>query len=426
MKLLISRQHQLQTSESIALGVVFLGTCLVTVLFLLLLPASYQINESTDYLTYYAPVANHILAGDGLITLSDQPAVRYPPGYPIILAILFSLTQAIGLPQEQLLPLLTVLCMGLAALGIFMLARPLWGTWPGLLASVAWATYPLALWGAKQPNSELPFTVCLYAALWFWVAPRPNEANTRDGLAGLLTGTAMLIRPIAIGLPIVLLLWLGWREGLRPLFWSRAGWFMVGVLFLVLPWEIWMYQDTGQWLPLSSGGTVSIVDGLTFAVDDLEVRESIAIPDAVQAVMLDLQAVSEKGQLSSVGAVLRTLSLAFEKNPTGVIGLIGIKALRSWYATDSGRFEIPSLLVQIIYLSLIIWGGWVAWRDLPPHRPYLVLIALLTLYFWAMTLLVLSIVRYMLPLIGLLLTLLPGIWLSLKRWSLFSRRMGQP
>jgi hypothetical protein len=58
-----------------------------------------------------------------------------------------------------------------------------------------------------------------------------------------------------------------------------------------------------------------------------------------------------------------------------------------------------------------VWGGLAIWQSDEIKRRYLVFVVILMLYFWLMTLSALSILRYMVPIMGLLITLIPaGIW----------------
>lgn len=88
--------------------------------------------------------------------------------------------------------------------------------------------------------------------------------------------------------------------------------------------------------------------------------------------------------------------------------LLLLKALRSWYATDSARYETVILPIQIVYLLLILWGFIAAWKSKSTSRLYAVYIALTTLYFWLATTSALSILRYMIPAMCLLMTLIPA------------------
>lgn len=72
------------------IGAVFLSSILITLLFWNIVPASLQANESSDYIYFYEPVAQNLLAGHGLTTANGEFATAYPPGYPLLLAIVKS------------------------------------------------------------------------------------------------------------------------------------------------------------------------------------------------------------------------------------------------------------------------------------------------------------------------------------------------
>lgn len=393
--------------------IVFLMAVVMMGLFLIVLPERYQTNQSSDFTNFYEPVAHELLNGHGFQRPDGTPATRYPPGYPVILAGLFAFFGWVGLTKTTGLTLFSLLCMGVGALILFHLAKRLWRPRWAFLTVLAWMTYPLALWTFKQPNSEIPFMVTLYAAAFIFLQTRePGTAWYHLLLLGILTGTAMLIRPIAIGLPIIWLGWEAWHRVNGILLAQRAFFLLLGVLVLVLPWEWWLYRETNQMLLLSSGGTASILDGLTFAVDTDDGRERINVPEPVGDLMRELLTASRSGEMRTMGAILRRLFDESRSDPGAFLGLITVKAARSWYGTDSGRMETLLLVVQIVYMTAILWAGWRTWYISTTHRSYVQLVLILTLYFWFMTVIVLSIVRYMVPIIGLLFVFLPGIFRS--------------
>jgi uncharacterized membrane protein YhaH (DUF805 family) len=66
-------------------------------------------------------------------------------------------------------------------------------------------------------------------------------------------------------------------------------------------------------------------------------------------------------------------------------------------------YERPVAIVQFLYLLLIVPGICMAWRRFPEKRFWYLMLLVILLYFWSMTVVVLSILRYMVPAIGLLL-----------------------
>ena len=160
-------------------------------------------------------------------------------------------------------------------------------------------------------------------------------------------------------------------------------------------------------IPLSTGGVPSIRDGLAFGVSSKGYREGVTIPEDVREVMAAVQ--QRDGELNSVGDIAGLLREQFRERPAAVLKLFAVKAARSWYGTDSQRFELPILLLQLGYLGAAAGGTIVAVRGGGGGGMFAVLVWLLVLYFWGMTLLVLPLVRYMLPAMVLLFVVLPAL-----------------
>jgi len=74
-------------------GVIFLTTISVVFLFWSVVPGGWSERDPADYQSFYKPVAYNLLLGKGLVTNDGNPAVRYPPGFPSILTVLFGLAQ---------------------------------------------------------------------------------------------------------------------------------------------------------------------------------------------------------------------------------------------------------------------------------------------------------------------------------------------
>src|SRR5437588_12343679 len=70
-------------AERRSLAFVFLFAIAVQIIFLLLLPKSARLNDSTDYVKYYNPVAQNLLSGKGLVLDSGEFGTLYPPGFPV-------------------------------------------------------------------------------------------------------------------------------------------------------------------------------------------------------------------------------------------------------------------------------------------------------------------------------------------------------
>jgi len=378
---------------------------LAALVFRLALPSSFRTSSVSDYDDFYAPVARRIAAGLGPTLAPGVPAAQYPPGYPLLLAASFACGRLVGVSESAAALALGVVASGAVAVLLLVLAYRAWGPRAALVAPLAWATYPLALWLTKQPGSELPFVVLLLGGLALaWRALDDRRIALAAG-AGLVLGGAMLVRPIGVGVPLVVAAAAPFVRGARAA--ALAAVVMCGAVVAVLPWEVWVWSRTGDVILLSTGGLPSMRDGLLFGAGSKAYRDAVDLPPRAAAVMEELRPGVTAAR--SVGDVGRSVAAAWRTRPLGTAELVGAKAARSWYATDSARHERVLLPLQLAYLALAALGGAVAWRMGGASRALALGVAAVVVYFWAMTVLVLSIVRYMVPAMALLFLLLPGL-----------------
>jgi len=281
----------------------------------------------------------------------------------------------------------------------------------GLIAAGLWMTYPFMLWLTKQPNSEIPFVVFFYAGMYlFWYAVSRNVRTWPFYVsAGSLIGCSMLIRPIAIGViwAMVIALWVCCHTLSSRLRLYLSVVLMFGCGAVVAPWEVSLSVVSGTIVPLSMNGPSSIRDGLTFAVHAKSYRQPVQVSEDVFDLIHTF--LDQDGEPKSLGDMRTAFIEALRTRPLALTELFVIKAARSWYGTDSGRLETPTILVQVIYLTLALLGGVAAWKRGGMARRWAIGVGLVVLYFWGMTILVISILRYMTPIMGLLFALIPGV-----------------
>ncbi|MBX6330364.1 MAG: glycosyltransferase family 39 protein [Gemmatimonadaceae bacterium] len=351
--------------------------------------------------------------------------VRYPPGFPLLLAGVYHSARFLHLPLGVGVTVFVLTCRGLECTLVYRLARMAWDTGPALVATLLWATYLLPLWLTTYPSPETPFIPALIGGVlvyWRAIQARRHARMLLFG-AGVLVGIAMLIRPIALGLGglLALLLWFFLRDVARGRRLALGALLVAGNLLAVLPWEIWAYQHVGRVIPLSTGGVPSMVDGLTYAVDPQDHRH-VHVPADVEALQREILARQDVLRTQSFGTVMSYLREELARRPAAMAKFVALKAASSWYATDSSRYDRFVLLVQAIYLPIILIGTWSAWRRGGWTRRFAILAWGTALWFWAMTILVLSIARYMTPALGLLFALVPGALVDVRRLNLRFRR----
>lgn len=370
---------------------------LVALLFLALLPAAARINESADYTEFYRPVAHSLLAGDGL-QVGGQVAARYPPLFPVALAAAIGSGRLVGLSEELSVSLLALLGFAATAGALCRLGILVHSRLAGFLAALAFCFYPPHLFLVKQPNSELLFLpLLIFACELLW---RSRTLSSRATLfavaAGGVLGLAALARPIALALaaPFALVLLLCPTPASRPRRFVLALLLCAGQALVMAPWLLHLQKELGTFVPLSTGGRLSMLDGLTLATK--KDRSPPPMPETVAALMREVDA--ERPRLRSASAILAFLGDKAREEPATVGLLLALKTARSFYATDSMRFEPQLLALQLPLLLLFAFTLRRAFRrPEEPWRALAVLALLLLLYFLAMTVLVLSILRYLVP-----------------------------
>jgi Dolichyl-phosphate-mannose-protein mannosyltransferase len=402
-----------------AVVLVICVSVIVNSLFWLILPNQFQTNESTDYRDYYEPVSRNILKGLGITRdgalragqeIAEGPAIYYPPGYPFVLAAIFKAAGLLQIPEATMIAAFTLLCMAATSVLVFMLAKTVWGVAGALICSFIWITYPLNLWLIKQPNSEIPFLVVFYAAFFFlWYSLFHRSSPWLVFLVGLLAGFSMLIRPIAIGTGIVMaaILWF-----VTSPMESRSRSRLITILLLgnlvaIVPWQAWVYVRTGRIVPLASVGPAVVHSGLTLNLSKkLEARPQLALPQDTLDLIARID--SRSARMESLGEFVSLMKEELRSHPLAVVKLFLIKMARSWYATDSHRVDILILFIQIPYLLFAIWTSKLAWALGGLQRQLVVSVWMITMYFWLMNTVGGTIVRYMVPAIGLLFLTFPA------------------
>jgi 4-amino-4-deoxy-L-arabinose transferase-like glycosyltransferase len=357
---------------------------------------------------FYEPVARQLALGHGFYLPSGKPALKYPPGIPIVYGATFWFSERIGVSHElglrALQGLLTVATSALVA----MIAFEIFGARVGLMACFLWSTYPFHLWLSKQPSAEPLVCVLLAAAVLAFLRWLSNgrRAVVWGSVCGAVVAFAALTKPFNIALAAVFVV-LAWvcdvhcTRRVRALFSASV---IIAFSLSILPWEIWASRTAGHCIPLCTNGTATLLDGISFGAGRNKIQKPPALPGPVAALANDFAA--HRRDFESNGEVVRLLIAHIRETPSGVALLFLTKAAVSWYGNDSHHHERWALLIQLFYLPFFILGAWLARGGGRQYRNFLFIACGVTLYYWAMTTFVaLPIVRYMVPAISLLMVL---------------------
>jgi len=361
------------------------------------------------------------MQGNGFLTPEGTFAALYPPGYPLCLAALIGISETTGLSEDIVIRLFIALTGIASPILVYWIACQWLSTRIALWAGFLWMCYPFQIYLAKQPNPESPFAVLLLGSLWAVLAlwhpspPTPGRAVGLSALGGVLLGAATLIRPITLFLPGLLFLlafahrnWRGFRE-MSP--------FLAAFVLVLLPWEFAAHAALGKWIPVSTNGSHSMFDGLTFALAPRGTGQALPIDEDVRALMQSVW--DHRFELPTTGSMLQFVADYASREPWTVVKLLLLKASRALYATNAQLYEAQILWVQIPFLLLLGAGAlWMIRKRMA--LPLVSLTVGLPLYFWSMALLVLPILRYLVP--ALALATIPAAVLLDAGWTRFSRR----
>lgn len=399
MKIISALFFSIYNNKRLLLIFIFLLSLFASTVFLLLFknigPLQHRI-PGTDYLTFYKPVADNILSGRGIVK-EGKLATATPPGYSIILSAILGLSYLLDIAELKLVVIFNLIITAAASLMIFLICQFLFNKKIGLIASFIWLSYPLNLWLVKNPNTEVPFILFLYLGVFLFILSLKKTSWKYIFLAGIFFGFASLVRPISFLISLVLALFIIFFPRELP---KRGKIFLalvllIGNILAVLPWEIYVLFQTGELIPLSTLGPGAATIGLTFALRPGGAGHKVVVPDDVKALMERAEAEDFK----SGAAIFRFCLKELFSRPIPFLKLLALKASRAWYATSQKWYEGLMLLIQIPYLLTAFLG--LIFLVLQKKLRNTILLLVIILYFWLMTISAHSILRYMLPVMGL-------------------------
>lgn len=387
------------------LTILFAAALAIGKVFVLAFPSNINLNVNTDYFTDYEPTAENILNGRGIAGADGQLETRYPPGYPFFLVVAYKVGDVFHLDREKVIVGFNLITGAASSLFVYLTIELLFGASIALLTWFLWTSYIPGLVTMLLPNSEVPFMLFFFAAVWaFCFGAYGGRASARTGVfAGLFLGVAALVRPIAVFLPCVFVaaafVWTfssskpeqrDKKAGLR-----MAAAIVAGFVLSIAPWELFVRAKVGQFILLSSNGPASISEGLVFGLTPASAGEQLNMSTHLRDLME--RANCERGGMRTNSAILRFVWNESVQNPRGVAELAFLKMRRAWYGMYSKSHEWPLIALQLPYLVLGVTGLASLFETRKENAAQAAFLCSLVVYFWAMACLVVPLLRYMVP-----------------------------
>jgi hypothetical protein len=305
---------------------------------------------------FYEIFGQFIAKGAGYVNLDGSPHIQWMPGWPYVIAAVYS---AFGVVPKAVLVLNALMGAATAALvggiGSALFARRI-----GLVAGVLYALWPGLVFFSASFYSEncfaLVFTLILYA-----LARSVGATSGRlpwHALAGVSLGGAALVRSEPLALTPVILLFL-WRTAPSAPAALRSAALVLGLACGILsPWVIRNYRLFDRFIPTSAGGGMVVYLGhhagarggndLRAAIDyrrqagtDLSVSERTLAMN--ETGWRDAARFARENPGAELRLALNKLRLTYGGDADGATLLRGFSGSGQWQIPDSTRRRLAQL-----------------------------------------------------------------------------------
>jgi 4-amino-4-deoxy-L-arabinose transferase-like glycosyltransferase len=203
---------------------------------------------------FYHHAAETLSDGQGLRATAGGPTAQWPPAYPFALSLVYRITG----PEPLAGQALNALIGAFTVVGLFLLARRLFGRREAVVAALLLAVLPGQVLWSDVLLAETPYALVLVAFFLALAAlpPRPLVAlgvGALIGLAALVRGEGLLLFPAA------LTAW--WPVLSRRAFAVRAATAGVAALVVIAPWTLRNAVVMDAFIPLSSNASITLYSG---------------------------------------------------------------------------------------------------------------------------------------------------------------------
>lgn len=373
---------------------IFISSVLFSLIFLIFLknigPVEHQI-PGTDYFVRYEPMADNIIQGKG-ITIGGRVDPGYAPGFSIILAGIFVLSNLLGLARLDMIVLMNVILTAILACVLFFIAKEIFDKKIATIASAVWMAYPFNLWFLKNPNSEIPFLLILYSGIFLLILALKRRNDLKFVfLSGFALGASSLVRLPALFFSffLALLIFFLFKKKSLKIKFLLAIILLSGNFLAILPWGVYSFSNNGGFIPVSNLASEGFSAGFTFLLGTD--RGGISLSKETREALEELK---ERSQSENGN---KALIEAFKNKPEIFLKLTWLRMARAWYATGMMWWENVIMAVQLFYLVLAAAGIIYAYNRYKEKIKYLILLLGIIIYFWAMSFLTIPILRYTIP-----------------------------
>ena len=192
----------------------------------------------------YGFIARDFLKGNFIKGLSSTAA---PPFYPFLIFLLSPDTAHVEIAGR----LISLFFGTLAVIPLFYLVKEAAGQKVAIFSALFYSFHPyLVTYSGMLLTETTYWGLFVLSAYFFWTGLK-NQKVWRAMLSGVFLGMAYLTRPEGIGYALVYLIWAVVYGCLKGEWFKRSifiGVLILSVFIFVLPYILYIHQETGQWL----------------------------------------------------------------------------------------------------------------------------------------------------------------------------------
>lgn len=255
----------LSTRQALLLAGVFALAFLVRLAFVLLVDPDPQAGIPDDSL-FYDSTASWLAEGRGYIHLHGEPTAHWPPGYSMILAVVYKLLGH----RVFFGKLLNVLAGAATSIAVYFLGAKVFDRRVGLLGAVLFAIFPSQVFGATLLMTEVIWGLAVTLFLLLVIRLTIEKPTIgRVAMTGLVIGIVSLIRGETVLFALALVpVWAvaqrSWPAGMR---FGAVALAATGVA--LLPWTVRNWVQLDYPIVVSAGSAENLIAGHWDGADGL-------------------------------------------------------------------------------------------------------------------------------------------------------------
>lgn len=374
------------SKTSVLLTIIFFTTLLARIAYLYLAPS---LSIAPDTINTYTPIALNLIYGNGYSIQPNVPTDIVVPLYPLFLAGIYSIFGC----DYFIVRIILAVIDSFTVVVSFLIANRLFSRKVAFFSSLVISLYLPFVHLFTYALSDNLFILLISLFTYFFIKTFEDTYKGNSIKCGIFLGLAILCKPIPAFVPVFI--FIGWficYYKLYKLVFKRFIILLITLVCLIGPWTLRNYITFHEFIPLTTGPAESV---LMYSYEDQLKPSADNKRFSLYGEKDEIKRIQNLEGSKRTLAVFKETFDRIKKSPCLFLKLVGIKFLRFWYASDSGKFDNVLVFLQFPILVLGILGMIAFcildnWKRVFP-------IALVVLYFVLLHSFVGAFARYSMP-----------------------------